>query len=152
MVGFEFGQLPVQTLVALAEIAPLRLTPWRSALLESVHGLSETPALSGVITRADDVRLRVMACTGAPGCTQALAATRPLARSLAALVPPGHTLHVAGCTKGCAHPGATLTVVASTAGYNLIEHGTAASSPDGYGLSPAAIATYLQQRQHAPHV
>lgn len=155
VVGFEFGQLQVQTLAALAELAPLRLTPWRSVLLEGVEGLPNTSALAAlpdVITRVDDVRLRVTACTGAPGCTQALAATRPLARTLAPLVPPGRTLHVSGCTKGCAHPGATLTLVASSAGYNLIEHGTAASSPDDYGLSPAAIASHLEQRQHAPHV
>ncbi len=158
VVGFEFGQLQVQTLAALAELAPLRLTPWRSVLLEGIEGLPDISAvaapsaLSDVITRADDVRLRVTACTGAPGCTQALAATRPLARTLAPLVPPGRSLHVSGCTKGCAHPGATLTLVASAAGYNFIEHGTAASSPDEYGLSPAAIATHLEQRQHAPHV
>lgn len=158
VVGFEFGQLHVKTLAALAKLAPLRLTPWRSVLLEGIAGverLTDAFALPDVITRADDVRLRAMACTGAPGCTQALAATRQLARSLAPLVRPGRILHVSGCTKGCAHPGATLTLVASTAGYNLIEHGTAASSPDHYGVSPAAIATYLeqrQQRQHAPHV
>ena len=46
--------------------------------------------------------LRVIACTGAPGCLQAHAATRPLARALAPKLT--ETLHVSGCAKGCAHP------------------------------------------------
>ena len=76
------------------------------------------PELAGLITRADDPMLRVIACTGAPGCLQAHAATRPLARALAPHVT--QTLHVSGCAKGCAHPGAApLTLTATPDGFDL---------------------------------
>jgi precorrin-3B synthase len=146
LAALEFGQLPATTLAALAELAHLRLTPWRSVLLE---GMEAIPALPDLITRADDPRLRIHACTGAPGCGQAAGATRPLARALAASLPVGQTLHVSGCTKGCAHPAAALTVVAAANAYHLIHHGNAASPPDGVGLTPAELATQIQQRPHA---
>ena len=150
VVGLEFGQLPADTLHKLASVAPLRITPWRGLLLEGVH---TAPALPELITYPDDARLRVMACTGAPGCTQALGPTRALARFLAPLLPAGRTAHVSGCSKGCAHHGATLTLVASDAGYHLIDNGTAQSAPDATGLDAAGIAAYLeQQRLHAPYV
>ena len=146
LVALEFGQLPVATLAALADMAPLRLTPWRSLLLEGVQSLPAQPAL---ITRTDDTRLRISACTGAPGCGQAAGLTRSLARTLADVLPVGQTLHVSGCSKGCAHPAQTLTVVATATGYNLIHHGNAAAIPDVTGLSPAALAIQLQERAHA---
>ena len=149
VVGFEFGQMPVDTLGALSALGPLRLTPWRSLLVE---GAQIVPPLSELITHADDVRLRVSACTGAPGCNQAAAPTRELAHELARLVPPGHVLHVSGCSKGCAHPSPTLTLVATPAGFDLVQHGTAASPPDARDLNPAAIADHLKQLAHAPHL
>jgi precorrin-3B synthase len=154
VVGFEFGQLPAETLAALGTLGPLRITPWRSVLIE---GLRQAPApeslIVGLITQAEDVRLRVAACTGAPGCPQAAAPTRALARELAHAVPAGRVLHVSGCSKGCAHPGATLTLVATATGFDLIPHGTAASAPTLRGLDAAAVVTQLQNlQQHAPPV
>ena len=149
MVGFEFGQLPVDTLRTLSALGPLRITPWRSLLVEGVRTM---PALSELITHVDDVRLRVSACTGAPGCSQAAAPTRELAHALAPLIPLGLMLHVSGCSKGCAHPHAALTLVATPTGFDLIQHGTAASPPDARNLSPVAIAAHLKQLAHAPHL
>jgi len=154
VVGLEFGQLPADTLHQLAALVPLRITPWRGLLLEGLH---TAPALPELITQPGDARLRVMACTGAPGCPQALGPTRALARFLAPLLPAGRTAHVSGCTKGCAHHGATLTLVARAAGFDLIDHGTADAAPEATGLDAAGIAAYLerqleQQRLHAPHV
>lgn len=146
LAAVQFGQLPATTLAALAELAPLRLTPWRSMLLEGVDAI---PTLPDLVTRSDDPRLRVHACTGAPGCGQAAGSTRPLARALAGSLPAGQVLHVSGCTKGCAHPKAALTVVATANGYNLIQHGSAAAPPDWVGLTPAELATQIQQRPHA---
>lgn len=118
------GRLPAAALAKLARALPtgagLRVTPWRSLLLElpqppapgwlRAAGLDEAAHWIGT---PDDARLRVSACAGAPGCAQAQAPTQALALALAAHVPPGAHLHVSGCAKGCAHPQpATLTLCA----------------------------------------
>ena len=149
MVGAEFGQLHAETLAALSTLGALRMTPWQMLLVE---GLQHAPALPGLVTQAFDARLRVVACTGAPGCLQAAAATRPLARTLASLVPAGQLLHVSGCNKGCAHPRAALTLVATPEGFNLIRYGTAASTPDLLALAPEMIASHLFPTPHAPRI
>ncbi|MEO5614275.1 MAG: precorrin-3B synthase [Cypionkella sp.] len=142
LVGFEFGQMQAETLAALAELGPLRVTPWRMLLIE---GLAEAPQIPGVITQPDDPMLRVVACTGAPGCLQAHAATRPLARALAPKLT--ETLHVSGCAKGCAHPtAAPLTLTATPTGFALIRDGTASGTPLRDGLSAAdLIETFLNE-------
>lgn len=123
LAALAFGQIEAPTLAALAALGPLRLTPWRMVLVE---GVQSAPDLPGLVTDPEDPLLRVVACTGSPGCPQGHAATRPLARNLARSVPPGQTLHVAGCAKGCAHSGPTLTLTANPQGWTLIRHGTAA--------------------------
>ena len=149
LVGIEFGQMSAQTLLALAAhpgSGALRISPWRMVLIE---GASHAPEASGLITRADDPLLRVVACTGAPACLQATIATRPLARSIAPYVPVDALLHVSGCAKGCAHQKAALTLVGTQAGINLIRHGNAASKPDILALSVDTLATELKQLLHA---
>ncbi|GEL51340.1 precorrin-3B synthase [Acetobacter tropicalis] len=137
LVALPFGQMEASLLAALASIAPLRLTPWRMVLLE---GQSEPPVLDHIITNPRDPLLRVAACTGAPGCSQALRPTRPLARALASHVPPAVSLHVSGCTKGCAHPAkASLTLVAETDGFGLIRNGNACAAPSKHLLSPEML-------------
>ncbi|MEO8242222.1 MAG: precorrin-3B synthase [bacterium] len=117
--GLAFGQITAETLAAIAQF-PLRVTPWRMILTE---GQIEHPDL---ITMASDPRLRVTACTGAPGCPQALQPTRPLAEALAPQVPPGKHLHVSGCAKGCAHPRpAAVTLCGTETGFDLIRNGRA---------------------------
>ena len=118
LVGFEFGSLRAEVLAELASLAPsMRITPWRMVLL--VGGA--LPTLPAVITHPDDSRLRVVACTGAPGCPQALQDTRALARRLAPFVPQGKRLHVSGCAKGCAHPSpADLTLSATRQGFAIL--------------------------------
>lgn len=142
IVALEFGQMRAETLAALAESGPLRLTPWRMLLIE---GAARAPALPGLITTPEDARLRVVACTGAPGCPQALSATRPLARALAPHLPQGAWLHVSGCTKGCAHPGpAPLSLLATGPDrFDLIREGRASDPPDRTGLSPDELTSHL---------
>ena len=131
LVAFEFGQMQAETLAALADLGPLRVTPWRMLLIE---GAITAPDLPGLITRADDPMLRVVACTGAPGCLQAHGETRNLARALAPHL--RETLHVSGCAKGCAHPGpAALTLTATPTGFALIRGGAASGTPIRDGLS-----------------
>lgn len=122
LVALEFGILRAEVFADLAT-GPLRITPWRMLLVE---GAAVLPTFPGVITDPLDVRLRVMACTGSPGCPQAWQNTRKLARRLAPSVPLGRTLHVSGCSKGCAHPGiADVTLTGTPRGFGLIRHGTA---------------------------
>ena len=135
LAAFAFGQTDADTFAALAGLGPIRLTPWRMVLIE---GLTTAPNLPGLITNPADPLLNVVACTGAPGCPQALAPTRALARQLAPLVPQGELLHVSGCSKGCAHPGAApATLTATGPGrYDLILNDTAAGTPARPGIKP----------------
>ena len=120
LVALEFGQMHATQLATLTT-QPLRITPWRMLLVEG-----PAPNHPGLIIDATDPRLRVTACTGAPGCPQALQPTRDLARALAAQVPPGQHLHVSGCAKGCAHPkAADLCLVATATGFDVIANGRA---------------------------
>lgn len=88
----------------------LRITPWRMLCIEGVASptADEWTQQAGLdqaahwITTPTDPRLRISACTGAPGCDQALAPTQALALALAPQVPAGSHLHVSGCAKGCA--------------------------------------------------
>jgi precorrin-3B synthase len=146
LVAFAFGQMQAETLTALASLGhDLRLTPWRMLLIAGMRAL---PDLPGLIAAPDDPLLRVTACTGAPGCAQALGPTRALARALAPQVT--EHLHISGCAKGCAHPGpAPLTLVATATGYDLIRNATAAGAPDRTNIAPHMIADALKD-PHAP--
>lgn len=137
LAALEFGQMAAQDLARLADIGALRLTPWRAVLIEGAQTL---PPLPGLITDPQDPRLRVTACTGAPGCPQGRADTRALARALAPHLPPGTHLHVSGCAKGCAHPGpAPLTLVAQDqTRFALIRNGRADASAS-HILSASAL-------------
>jgi precorrin-3B synthase len=137
LVGLAFGQMQAETLAALADHGPPRMTPWRMIMIE---GASTVPDLPDLITRGDDPLLRVIACTGAPGCLQAHQPTRDLARRLAPHIPEGGLLHIAGCAKGCAHSAATsLSLVGTPTGFDLIRDGNAAASSVATGL-PADAA------------
>ena len=140
VVGFEFGQVAAEMLTALSDLGALRLTPWRMLLIE---GISDMPDLAGLITQPNDPMLRVIACTGSPGCRQAAQPTRALARSLAPHLPDGTVLHLSGCSKGCAHPGATnFTLTAQTAGFDLVHDGRAQDPPLRRGLTAELLAAH----------
>jgi precorrin-3B synthase len=140
LVGFEFGHVPAEMLTALSDLGALRLTPWRMLLIEGINAMPELP---GLITQPNDPMLRVIACTGAPGCLQAAQPTRTLARSLAPHLPDGAVLHVSGCAKGCAHPGPTaFTLTAQTGGFDLIRDGHAQDLPLRWGLTAEFLAAH----------
>lgn len=141
LVGLEFGQIAPDTLRRLGRLAPLRLTPWRMVLIRGAHRL---PAIPGLILDPHDPRLRLRACPGAPACPQAQAATRPLARALAPLIPADAVLHVSGCAKGCGWPrAADVTLTATGAGFDLIRHGRAQDAPALRGLDPDQLPKVL---------
>jgi precorrin-3B synthase len=140
LVGFEFGQVQPELLDALSHLGALRVTPWRMLLIEGVHAMPEMP---GLIIQPNDPMLRVIACTGAPGCLQAAQPTRALARSLASHLPDGAVLHVSGCAKGCAHPGpTTLTLAAKAQGFDLIRDGDARDLPLRSGLTTDYLSAH----------
>jgi precorrin-3B synthase len=143
LVALAFGQMRAETLRTLAALGhEIRPTPWRMLLLVGARGC---PDLPGVITDPADPLLRVIACTGAPGCPQARGDTRGLARQLAPHVAMGRSLHLSGCAKGCAHPGPSdLVLTATERGYDLIRGGSASDVPDLTGLSPTAALDHMK--------
>jgi precorrin-3B synthase len=138
IVGTAFGQLTHAALNDLARGAQgLRMTPWRMVLAEGLH---EMPRCEGLVTQADDPILRVVACSGAPRCREAHADTRALAAALAPHIAADARLHVSGCAKGCAHSGpASITLVATGEGFNLIRGGSTRDAPVAFGLSGASM-------------
>ena len=141
LVGLAFGQINAETLYDLSKLGALRLTPWRMVLVE---GIRDAPEVSGLITDPNDPLLRVVACTGAPACSQALAAVRPLAQTLAPRVPKGTIAHVSGCAKGCAHPrAADLTLVATSEGYNYMRNARANDTPERRHIRPEDVSELI---------
>lgn len=140
LVAAAFGQMRADTLARIAEQGALRLTPWRMLLVE---GATEAPPMADLVTDPADPLLRVVACSGSAGCPQAAGATRPLARSLAPLVPARGLLHISGCAKGCAHGAPAVTLVATPSGYDLVRHGKASAVPDLRALPADAIPRHL---------
>lgn len=147
-----FGQLPATALRALAtRVACLRVTPWRALWLPGATDADSPADLhDALILTPDDPRLRVAACTGAPGCPQASVETRGLAARLAPLVPPGRRLHVSGCAKGCACPGpADLTLVGRAGRFDLVMAGAPWDEAASRGHAPEALPTLIRTRADA---
>ncbi len=143
----SFGQLAASDLRALAYsgVASLRITPWRSMVLPGLRDASALGSDHGLILQADDPRLRVLVCTGAPGCVQASVETRALAMRLAPHVPAGCVLHVSGCAKGCAHPGqADITLVGREGCFDLVRAGAPWDKPCESGLAPETLARVIR--------
>lgn len=143
LVAPEFGQMASDDLYALAQLGVLRLTPWRMLLIEGVHSDPAAHLITGVenFLTPHDPRLNVFVCTGAPGCIQANAPTRQLARTLARHIPQGAQLHVSGCSKGCAHPGSVANTVVATPNneFSFVQHGKASDSPKYTHLSATTL-------------
>lgn len=136
--GLAFGQVTHAALRSLAASADgLRMTPWRMMLAEAFRDM---PVGEGFITRADDPLARVVACSGAPRCLEAHADTRALAAALAPHLPADARLHVSGCAKGCARSApATITLVATSDGFDLVRDGSTRDAPTVRALSRASM-------------
>ncbi len=125
-----FGQTDAATLANLATLASdIRTTPWRAFL---------SPVLAPGFATAPGT---VTACPGAPSCRSG---TTPARTDAAILQAAGFThLHVSGCAKGCAYPGATTTLTGRDGRYDLIRHGRAGDTPDLRGLTLAEAMAAL---------
>ncbi len=141
LLGLPFGQADAAAFARLADlVVQVRTTPWRALHLSGDHDPAAFAA-AGFITGHSDPRRTIAACPGAPACASGAVPARADAAWLAA---QGLTnLHVSGCSKGCAHPGAAATLVGRAGCYDLVPHGRAADSPTLTGLSLAQAAGHL---------
>jgi sulfite reductase beta subunit-like hemoprotein len=141
LLALPFGRSDAATLAELARAAEahgaeaLRLSPWRGLAFQGLSRdaaealLAEAQAL-GLIVRDEDPRLSVQACAGRPAClraqTGAMGDAAVLASALAPQLSQGLSLHVSGCIKSCAHPGAAdLTLVGHDGRYRVVLAGSA---------------------------
>lgn len=145
LVAAAFGQLTPADLDLLAKAGlALKITPWRMVYL---GGRVDARAFEGhptLLLDPADPRLRIHACTGAPGCPQASVATRDLAQRISARLPENATVHLSGCEKGCAHPGrATFTLTGRNGRFDLVREGAPWDEPVRRGLEPSQLAEII---------
>jgi precorrin-3B synthase len=120
---------------------------------EGAARLLSAAAQLGFVTRADDPRRYVIACAGAPLCASAYIPARAIAPNIATAAArylnDGLVIHVSGCAKGCAHPGAApLTVVGTPGDCALVANGSArdaAFAAASLHELPDAIADHLRE-------
>jgi precorrin-3B synthase len=149
--ALPFGHAHAEALAELMRAAvtegvrTIRPAPGRALLLigasaAAKYRLAAAAEQLGFIVRAADPRRRIIACPGKPACASGLIASRALAAELARHVPSGgDAIHVSGCSKGCAHPGAAaLTVIGTERGCGIVRHGSAAATPRHY-VDPADL-------------
>lgn len=133
--------------------ASIRPAPGRALLIigltpAAADELAAIAAADGWVVQPDDTRRHIVACAGAPACASAALSTRQLAPAIAQaanlLLDGSMTLHVSGCAKGCAHPGAAaLTIVGPD---RLIVEGRAGDVPQG-GISPSNLIAGMGRLQ-----
>ncbi|CDX59291.1 Precorrin-3B synthase (fragment) [Mesorhizobium plurifarium] len=160
--------MPAQNLIDLVTQAStlgateIRLAPGRALLflsLSTPSSLQSSAATLGFVTSPADPRTRIAACPGIPACASGRIATRAIAETIATdspgLLDASLTLHISGCAKGCAHPGAAaLTLVGDENGAGLVVDGTAKALPAGYrpgydaARGVAAIAAVVRRERH----
>jgi precorrin-3B synthase len=163
-IGLAFGHAEASTLERLTDAAAsagaygLRTAPNRSLLAigvarENAGSFLAAAAQLGFVNSADDPRRHVIACAGAPLCTSAYIAARAIALRFAEAAAPylsnGLTLHISGCGKGCAHPGAaSFTVVGTRNHCALVANGSArdaAFTTAPLDQLPAIVAAQLRE-------
>jgi precorrin-3B synthase len=157
-IGVAFGHSDAETLNDLLEearrahAASVRPTPGRVLLIiglppKRAAALRAAADRLGFITMPDDPRRRVVACAGAPACAAAQIPTRALAPAVAATAALNlQTIHLSGCAKGCAHPGAaTLTIVGREGNCGIVRNGCAQDVPTEF-VAPDDLPRYLAQR------
>lgn len=121
--ALAFGQIDSNALCdfadALDDDARVRLAPGGGLIVTGLAagkapGLRARGERLGLVIRAGDPRLSIVACAGAPACRTAFFATRALAAELAARGAPGRLVHLSGCAKGCARPAAPALTLTGT--------------------------------------
>ncbi|MCB8879813.1 hypothetical protein ACELLULO517_06170 [Acidisoma cellulosilytica] len=152
-----FGQMTAEAFAGLARLAQsqgdgnLRPTPWKSLCIAGVAPEDAPPLLRqaerlGFITGPDDGRLSITTCAGAPACIRGEVETHPAAAELARHRQAGDSrIHLSGCVKGCAHPGAApITLVGRAGRFDLIRDGRTSDMPSIRHQTLAQIAALGQ--------
>lgn len=143
--GLPFGRADTRTLSRLSEAAStrsaseIRFSPWRGLAFlglerEDAASLTAQCEALGLITRDDDPRLSVQACSGKPAClrgeTRTMNDAAVLAEAAASLLAAGLSLHLSACVKSCAQAGpADLTLVGHDGCYDVVIGGTTRDKP-----------------------
>jgi precorrin-3B synthase len=152
-VELAFGHSDAASLARFAQTAggcgadSIRPAPGRTLLAiglnrRAADALVAAANADGFVVRRDDVRRYVIACAGAPACGSATLATRALAPAIAQAAAPyldgSLTIHVSGCSKGCAHPTAAgLTLIGPD---RIVVRGSASDTAHGTVSSENLIA------------
>jgi precorrin-3B synthase len=165
-VALAFGYTEAAALKSFAEIAArcgatsIQPAPGRALLILGLMGAGLTEctaaaAAAGFVVRPGDPRRHVVACAGAPACGSAKLSTRTLAPATAQAAAPlldgSVVIHLSGCAKGCAHPGAAaLTLVGPD---SVVVLGRAGDSPHGTVAAADFIGglVRLQAESQRPH-
>jgi precorrin-3B synthase len=157
-VGLSFGHSDADTLQRLIEetrragATSARPASGRVLLLIGVppaqaSKLAVEAERLGFITKPDDPRRRVVACAGAPACAAAEIPTRTLAPAIAAAAHlERQTVHLSGCSKGCAYHGlADVTVVGIGGKCGIVPNGRAQDAPIDF-VAPENLPEYFVRR------
>jgi precorrin-3B synthase len=150
--GARLGRLHAEQLMTLAELAEhhgdgeLRLTPWQGVLLGNVPEASASERLAtldelGLLTRADEPLLGLVACTGSAACARGLADSKQHALHLAELLRASHArpqVHLSACPRSCASARVQpYTLLASTPEHYQLYQRTPEAPGFGRLLAPA---------------
>jgi precorrin-3B synthase len=153
-IAAPFGRIEADQLRNLADavaahgIREIRLSPWRTLYAavpdpEAARSILDAARSDGLIVDPGDPLLQVEACPGTPGCRSTSLNTRGDGRMLARFLPRfgfTGTLHVSGCSKGCAKSGpADLVLIGADGAYGIVHDGTAQDRP-GRSLSVSDLA------------
>lgn len=153
----RFGQTSGEKLIALLDTAEaagageVRTAPDHALLfLGLTKGAAESLRAAaielGFDADADGPFRQIASCSGAGACASATYRTKTLAAELVDWVPSlfdgSIAIHLSGCPKGCAHPGAaTITIVGLADVYGIVVEGVASADPvlvvDKIGLKSA---------------
>ena len=143
VVGIPFGQSSASALRDLmndSAATAIRLTPWRSLLLEGAKAVQT----KGFILSPQQHLGQANACSGAPACQAASVETRKVAQILSAKTTK--SLHVSGCAKGCAFPKtAEITVTGRDGRYDLILNGAPWDVPHTSALTQIQLIKEIER-------
>ncbi len=130
-IAFAFGEIgqaalrEINGLMRQQGIPEAALSPRRTLVFpvqeQDKAAFRELALRIGGITRPEDLRLRVHACPGTPGCSRAAVPARRDAEGILAALGEGGlpqgTIHISGCAKRCAYPSrADITAIGAEDG------------------------------------